>query len=87
MVLLYIWLAGDVVFLVKSIVQCSNELNHKIALKFSKASLPAKVISFRLRNHSFTGRLYLFWILPTKKDPRDVQSGQQQICGVFDRKN
>ena len=36
MVLFYIWSAGDVVLLVKSIVQCSDESNHKIALKFSK---------------------------------------------------
>ena len=36
MVLFYIWSAGDVVFMVKSIVQCADELNHKAALKFSK---------------------------------------------------
>ena len=36
MVLFYIWSAGDVVFLVKSIVQCSDESNHKVALGFSK---------------------------------------------------
>ena len=36
MFIFYIWLAGDVVFLFKSIVQCSDESNHKIALKFGK---------------------------------------------------
>ena len=36
MVLLYIRWTGDMVFLFKSIVQCSDELIHKIALKFSK---------------------------------------------------
>ena len=30
-VLFYIWSAGDVLFLVKSIVQCSDESKHKIA--------------------------------------------------------
>ena len=30
--------AGEVILLVKCIVQCSNELNHKIALKLAKSS-------------------------------------------------
>ena len=32
--------AGDVAFFVESIVQCSNALNHKIALKLRKRELP-----------------------------------------------
>ena len=38
--------AGDVAFLVKSIVLCTDELN--------------QVMSFRPRNHSSTGRISLF---------------------------
>ena len=41
-----------------------------------RGALPTKVISLRLRNYSSTGRLYLFWLLPTKKDPLDIQSGR-----------
>ena len=31
MVSFHIWSAGDVVLLIKSVVQCSDESNHKIA--------------------------------------------------------
>ena len=59
-------------FLVKSIVQCSDESNHKIGLKLYKVTL--LTLSLRLRNHNSTGQLYLFWLLQTKKDPMVVQS-------------
>ena len=35
----------------------------------SKVALPTKFMSLRLRNHSSTGRLSLFWPLPTEKEP------------------
>ena len=61
-------------FSVKSIVQCSDELDHKIDLKLRKKSTADQ--SYVIINHSSTHRLYLFCLLPTKKDPLDVQSGR-----------
>ena len=37
-------------------------------------ALPTKVISLRLRIHASTGRLYIFWVLLTKKEPTADQS-------------
>ena len=48
-----------------------------------KDALPTKVLSLRPRKHSSTGRLYFFWLLPTKKDPMDVQSGRPNNKSVF----
>ena len=39
-----------------------------------KVTLPTKDLSLRLRNHNSTGRLSLFWLLPTEKYPTAVQS-------------
>ena len=34
-------------------------------------------VSLRLRNHSSTGRRSVFWLLPTKKGPKNVQSDRR----------
>ena len=51
-------------------------------------ALPTKVISLRLRIHASTGRLYLFWLLPTRNDPLDIQSGRpiNKSVGFLTRK-
>ena len=54
MVLFYIWSAGDMVFSVKNIVQCGDELNHKTALKFSqKYHYRPKFMSENILNRAF----------------------------------
>ena len=42
-----------------------------------KVALPTKVMALRPKKYSSTGRLYLFWLLPTKKDPTADESDQE----------
>ena len=61
--------------------QDSFKIRHNIVL-------PTKVLSLRLRKHSSTCRLYIFWLLSTKIDPTAVQSRRpnNKLVGFFTKK-
>ena len=43
-ILFHILSAGEVPFLVRSTVQCSNKLNHKIALRYNLLGFPTRIM-------------------------------------------
>ena len=66
-----------------------RQIKAKYSFKiWQNVALPTKDMTLRLRYHSSTGRLYLFWLLLTKKDPLDVQSGRpnNKSVGFFTKK-
>ena len=75
-ILFHTLLAGEVAFWAKSTVQCSDQLKHKVTLKFNKIiAIQSKVWSLRLRNYSSTGRPYVFLAPNDQNRLLGVQSG------------
>ena len=66
-----------------------RRIKSKDTLKIEQnVALPTKIISLRLRIHTSTGRLYLFWLLSTKNVPMAVQSRRpnNKSVGFFTKK-